>query len=194
MRVYVVRHGESETNAKDLWSGWLDVSLTEKGRDDAKAARKYLEGISFDKIYSSDLKRACETCEVILPGANPECSSLLREIDIGSLAGTPRSAMTKEERLEVSKNGYPSLGGETREEFRNRINRFKDELEGLEADSVIVFSHAGWLRGFLDAVLGAHIPAEKIVCNNCAIGVFDYTDGAWRLHSWINPSDVYQLS
>jgi broad specificity phosphatase PhoE len=194
VRVFIVRHGESEANAKDIWSGWLDFPLTKKGRDDARAAQKYLTGIPFDKIYSSDLKRAYETCEVALPGAIPELSPLLREINIGSLAGTPRSAKTNEERLEVSKNGYPALGGETREEFKNRIRQFKRELEGSSADFVIVFSHAGWLRGFLDIVIDVHIPAGKVLCNNCAIGVFDYNDGAWRLHSWINSSDVYQLS
>ena len=50
MRVYVVRHGESETNKIHYMTGWLDVSLTEKGREDALFARSVLEGVEFDKI------------------------------------------------------------------------------------------------------------------------------------------------
>ena len=50
MKVWVVRHGESETNRDGLWTGWLDVELTEKGREDAAKAGKILAGTSFDKI------------------------------------------------------------------------------------------------------------------------------------------------
>ena len=55
MYVYVIRHGESETNKAKKWTGWLDVHLTDKGKDDAKKAGNFLKRISFDKIlYLSD--------------------------------------------------------------------------------------------------------------------------------------------
>ena len=58
MKLYIVRHGESETNRKGLWTGWLDVALTDKGIADAERVRDTLRGIKFDKVYSSDLQRA----------------------------------------------------------------------------------------------------------------------------------------
>lgn len=61
MRVYVIRHGESETNLNKKWTGWLDVHLTDKGKDDAKKAGDFLKNIAFEKIYASDLSRAVET-------------------------------------------------------------------------------------------------------------------------------------
>ena len=68
MFVYVIRHGESETNLSKKWTGWLDVQLTEKGYEDAKKAAGYLKGISFDKIYTSDLMRAKQTAQTAFPG------------------------------------------------------------------------------------------------------------------------------
>ncbi|MBQ3015525.1 MAG: histidine phosphatase family protein [Clostridia bacterium] len=58
MKLYITRHGESETNKKGCWTGWLDAQLTDKGLADAELARETLRGIKFDKVYSSDLIRA----------------------------------------------------------------------------------------------------------------------------------------
>lgn len=58
MKIFVIRHGESETNRDALWTGWYDAHLTEKGRSEAERLRVLLSGIQFDKIYSSDLLRA----------------------------------------------------------------------------------------------------------------------------------------
>ena len=74
MKLYIVRHGESETNRKGLWTGWLDVALTDKGIADAERVRDTLRGIKFDKVYSSDLQRARVTCEIALPGRRRFCA------------------------------------------------------------------------------------------------------------------------
>lgn len=62
----LVRHGESEWNAKGLWTGWTDVSLTEKGKSEAKKTATSLRDIKFDLAFTSDLKRANETLSIIL--------------------------------------------------------------------------------------------------------------------------------
>ena len=61
----LVRHGESVWNEKGLWTGWQDVSLTAKGKQEAKEAAWVLKDIKFDLAVTSDLKRASETWEVI---------------------------------------------------------------------------------------------------------------------------------
>ena len=68
MKVWMIRHGESETNKEGLWSGWLDAPLTEKGKGDAALAGEIVSRIKFDKIYSSDLLRAKSTAEIVIPG------------------------------------------------------------------------------------------------------------------------------
>jgi len=188
MKVYVVRHGQSETNLSGRWTGWLDVELTDQGRAEAKKAGKVLEGIAFDKVFSSDLVRAKETAETALPGCSYETSPLLREVNVGNIAGKPLSVLTDEQRAAIAKVGYVELEGESKEEFRARIGRFIKQLEGLDCENVAVFSHRGWLLGMLDLILGMDVPRKRIYCGNCAVLVYEFDGANWRLHSWINVS------
>lgn len=60
-----IRHGESVWNAKGLWTGWQDVSLSSKGKEEARQAAFLLKDIKFDIAFTSDLKRAYQTLEII---------------------------------------------------------------------------------------------------------------------------------
>ena len=188
MRVWIVRHGQSETNVRGEWTGHLDVSLTEKGREDALCAAKILSGVSFDKIYSSDLKRAKNTAEIAIPGCKYETSSLLREIDVGNIAGKPLSVVIGADGVRMNENGYDAFGGESNEEFSERVKAFMKILEDEKCENIAVFSHNGFIRRFLDLALGIKIPRKAMSCKNCTVAIFEYNDKAWRLHSWINPT------
>ena len=111
MRVYVIRHGESETNQSKKWTGWLDVNLTDKGREDAKKAGTFLAGIVWDQIYTSDLVRARETAEIAIPGCRYETSELLREINVGNIANKPLSVLTAAQKNQTAQFGYADFGG-----------------------------------------------------------------------------------
>jgi broad specificity phosphatase PhoE len=186
MRVYVVRHGESETNKAHCWTGWLDVPLTEKGIEDATKAGSLLVGVKFDKLYSSDLARATKTLETALPTQKYETSHLLREVNVGNIAGKPMIPFTEEEKALMAVTGYAAFGGETKEEFRGRVEAFMKKLEDSSDKTVGVFCHAGWQRTFLDLVIGVNLPRKSVQCNNCTVGIFEYENGQWSLHSWIN--------
>ncbi len=188
MRVYVIRHGESETNQAKKWTGWLNVHLTDKGKEDAQKAGIFLKNISFDKIYTSDLIRAIETAQNAIPSCRYETSALLREINVGNLANKPLSIVTDAQKSRTRAYGYADYHGETNEQFVRRIHQFQKELETLDCETVAVFTHAGWMRGLLDTVIGTHLLRGVICCNNCTVGIFEYTNGTWRLHSWINLS------
>ena len=186
MRVWVIRHGESETNRDGLWTGWLDVPLTDKGREDAVAARRVLSGVQFDKIYTSDLQRAETTAEIAIPGCQYAQKQILREINVGNLAGNPLSAVMDQNNRPMNCDGYGSFGGETKEAFSNRVATFIRSLESEDCENIAVFSHGGFLRKFLDLVVGTELPRKHICCNNCAVAIFEYNDSVWQLHSWIN--------
>lgn len=186
MKVYVIRHGESETNVTRRWTGWLDVHLTEKGRRDGEKAGEILRSVPFDRVFSSDLARARETAQVALPGVAVETTSLLREIDVGTLENQPHSTLTEAQKSRIGPYGYADFGGESREEFKSRVRQFLALLEGLECENVAVFSHAGWLREMLDEVVGMRLPRDRIRCNNCAVAVLEYADDGRWLYSWIN--------
>lgn len=188
MRVYVIRHGESETNLNKKWTGWLDVHLTDKGKGDAKKAGDLLKNIRIDKVFTSDLIRAVETAQNALPGCRYEILPLLREINVGSLAGKPLSILSEAQRERIAKLGYVDFDGETKEQFNSRIFKVMKELETLNCETIALFTHAGWMRGMLDAVIGIRIPGNHVQCSNCTIAVFEFENRMWQLHSWINLS------
>lgn len=182
----MVRHGESETNRDGLWTGWLDAPLTEKGRADAASASKLLADLPFDKIYASDLLRARTTAEIAIPGCTYETTPLLREINVGNIAGKPLGIVASREGISWNKDGYVQFGGESRSQFAQRIGAFMKQLETEDYENVVVFSHAGVIRTFLDLVLGIDVPRKNMFCGNCAVAVFEFHNSHWRLHSWIN--------
>ena len=110
MRVYVVRHGESMNNLKKLWTGWNDVELSEKGREDAKRAGEIIKGVSFDKIYSSDLSRAMDTARIAVPGCEFEALPIFREVNVGNIADKPLDVLSVEERILAGREGYAHYG------------------------------------------------------------------------------------
>ena len=185
MKLYVIRHGESQTNKNQCWTGWLDAPLTDKGISDAEGARAILADVKFDKVYSSDLARARRTAEVALGISEYETTPLLREINVGSLAGKPLSALDAELRKITSK-GYAAIGGEDYSQLRERVSAFMKSIEGCEYENVAAFSHAGWLRSALSVVLDVSVPSKNFLCNNCTVAIFEYKNSVWRLHSWIN--------
>ena len=187
MLVYVIRHGESENNLSKKWTGWQDVHLTEKGYEDAKKAAAYLQGITFDQIYTSDLIRAVQTAQTAFPGCLYKTSPLFREINVGSISNQPFSVVTDDQRKSVAKYGYIEFGGESKEQFASRVKLAMGELAKLDCKNIAVFSHGGFLRGMLDAVVDLYLPRESVCCDNCTIAIFEYANDKWKLHSWINP-------
>lgn len=188
MRVWFIRHGESETNKTGHYTGWFDAPLTEKGRSDALLARSALKEVNFDKIYSSDLARARTTAEIAVPGCEYESTSLIREINVGNLSGKPSSSLDDVQKKSAVLEGYKIFDGESVSEFTSRVSEFMKLLENSNYQNVAVFSHAGVIRKVLDIVLGSIHPRKNVMCHNCTIAVFDYTDSVWKLHSWINLS------
>ena len=94
MKLVIIRHGESEWNKLNLFTGWSDVDLSTKGVEEAKLAGKTLkeEGLDFDVCYTSYLKRAIHTLNLVLEGMDREWlpvikSYKLNERHYGALQG-----------------------------------------------------------------------------------------------------------
>jgi len=93
-KLVLIRHGESQWNKENRFTGWKDVDLSDKGREEAKAAGQLLkaEGFTFDQAYTSVLKRAIRTLWTILDEMDlmwiPQTKSwLLNERHYGALQG-----------------------------------------------------------------------------------------------------------
>ena len=188
MKLYLVRHGQSEYNLSKNFSGWAQISLTEKGIEDARRAGEYLQKISFDRIYSSDLKRAIQTAQTALPGCEPIQTPLLRENNVGSLMHKPVAEMEAlyGPRFWVVPTGsdFTVFGGEDHDMVRARVRAFLDLLEADPCEQVVAFAHEGILRCMMDLVFDLEFQRHHLRCPNVTIGVFSFENGQWFMEGW----------
>lgn len=119
MKLIIVRHGESEWNRLNLFTGWTDVELSEHGKQEAKSAGQLLkeEGYDFDVCYTSYLKRAIRTLNIILEEMDREWlpvkkSWLLNERHYGALQGLNKEETTErfgQEQVQIWRRSYDIL-------------------------------------------------------------------------------------
>ncbi|MDR2336821.1 MAG: 2,3-bisphosphoglycerate-dependent phosphoglycerate mutase [Candidatus Nomurabacteria bacterium] len=112
-QLVVTRHGESEYNAKGLWTGWTDVHLTQKGKNDAKKVAELIKGIQFSGIYVSPLIRTTETLdsfnEILHLTAPVVSAPELRERNYGIYNGQDKWQVKEkvgEEEFQKIRRGY----------------------------------------------------------------------------------------
>lgn len=185
MKLFLIRHGQTTSNDQKIYVGQTDVPLTQQGREQAMAIRPVLEQFTFDRVYSSDLSRAIDTQELALPFENPIRTPLLREIDVGSAAGMAYGEPFANLPEEYRKNGdYTVFGGENKELACRRVRKFLDLLEQDPCENVAAFAHNGILNCMLRLVLDAPIKGAAAYSPNCAIHVFEFDRGLWKLRAW----------
>ena len=186
MILYMIRHGQSVHNLERKFSGWANCPLSEKGFNDAKETAKRLEGVKFDRIYSSDTLRAVQTRETIRPGAEAIELPLLRELNVGELSGHPRSEcpdLFGERFTTCPFRDFRQMGGESTEDQIERVRKFLKMLEDDPVDCVAAFCHEGTIRCALTVMEGLDTLTERN-CTNGAICIFKYSEGAWSLLEW----------
>jgi broad specificity phosphatase PhoE len=154
--LYIVRHGESQYNQKDIIAGQIDVPLTDKGRKQALQAKQVLNDVHFDVAYSSDLVRAIETGEIIFGGPIPadHQKPALRERDYGSLTGKPGTSM--QQAMHEIMLALPEAEGRAykhvhdMESDNELADRFIDALQKLAKENkgktILVGAHGAAIR------------------------------------------------
>lgn len=188
MQVFLVRHGQSETNVSGIRAGQSDIPLTEQGYEDARSAGEKLKGLVFDRVFSSDLSRALETCRTAI-GIEPETDKRLREVDIGLLAGHSVDecrAMFSDYDVNNPVHNYVPYGGENLDMIGQRVSSFMRDLEALSegekaCSNIAVFAHYGTIQMALAHVLGVVLPRAKIAIGNGSVTIVEFKDGSWRL-------------
>ncbi len=155
--ICLVRHGQSSHNLRKLVAGQVPSCLTAKGREDARTVAALLKDHRFDRIYSSDLRRALQTAEVIRESLALDgpihISSLLRELDYGRFTQRPvRETFAYLDYRRCRDRPYP--GGEGFRELEWRADAFARRLRSEAAGrSLLITAHAGPIRMLL-VVLG----------------------------------------
>lgn len=182
MKLFVVRHGQSQANLGKRYTGQFDTPLTEHGIEQAKAVQPILAPFCFDKVYSSDLSRAADTCANALPGVEFERTALLREYDVGTLMGKTWDEVGDFQPADPAKRpDYTAFGGENVEIVCNRVREFLHMLENSDYEYVAAFSHFGFMKCMLRVVLGTAYDHKAVKAENCAVFVFEYDGAKWSI-------------
>ena len=154
MKIYLIRHGESESDVKERYDGEYDDHLTEKGLDDAREVAAKLAGSGVQIIFSSPKIRALQTAEIL--ARELKCSMLVKaglaEQDIYGAYPDLSMEYPEEEyrRLGELLASHDEIEGvETREYFRDRVASCFSEIVETKRDVVAVVTHGGPIRAIL---------------------------------------------
>lgn len=192
MNLYLFRHGESTGNQQHLFSGWGQMPLTDKGKIQALALKEKVDGLSFDCAFSSDLPRALQTGHIVLPDAELIQDPDLREVSVGILTGKKVEDCGQEYGEDLlycrKARDFTRFGGENGEDIRRRASRFLERVSLLNAEQIAVFTHEGFIKAMLSAVVSpSWIDDRRLSHGNCAYSVFTYSrEQGWKLLKWNN--------
>lgn len=161
--IFLARHGESDWNVEKRFQGHSDRPLTERGREQAHALADLVGSEKIDAVYTSPLRRARETAEIVAARAGLEAVALpeLREVDTGSWSGLSRAdveARFPEGFARWRSGGSGWENGETYEEMAERvIGALRKIAEDHPDGRVLVISHGGPIRAIHAAAEGLAI-------------------------------------
>jgi len=142
--VYLARHGETAWSLTGQHTGLTDLRLTERGERNARALGIRLEGLKFDKVFSSPLLRARRTCELAGFGAAAEVDPDLVEWNYGEYEGRRTSEIRAERPgWQLFRDGCP--GGENPEQVGARADRVVSRVRAVQGH-VLLFSSGHFLR------------------------------------------------
>jgi 2,3-bisphosphoglycerate-dependent phosphoglycerate mutase len=180
----LVRHGQSEWNLKNLFTGWKDVDLTETGVSEARAAGRKLkaENLKFDRAFTSDLRRAQRTLDLILEEMGQKSVPITRNLalnerDYGDLVGMNKDDARRkwgEEQVLKWRRSYdiaPPGGESLKDTVARALPYFVQEILPcvLRGERVIVSAHGNSLRALVMVL--ERLTPEGILKRELATGV-----------------------
>lgn len=181
-KLVLIRHGESIWNLENRFTGWVDVDLTEKGKEEAKSAGTKIKSIKFDKAYTSVLKRAIDTLSLSLESAGQTDLPVVKDQAInerhyGDLQGKNKAETAKiygEAQVHVWRRSYdvPPPNGESLKDTAARtLPYFKNVIlpDVLAGKNIVVSAHGNSLRAIVMEL--DHLTKEEVLDLNIANGV-----------------------
>ena len=191
MRLYIIRHGETEWNVLKRFQGRSDIPLNDEGRRLARITAEALREVPFSRIYTSPLKRAYETAMIIKADRDIPVIEEPRIIEIGF--GEYEGLCCGKEHYNIPDPDFmnffekpeaykPPRGAEGIDELKARTADFLQEIvynKDMENDTVLVSTHGAALRGLLSNITQVGIKDfwGSGVHKNCAVTIVDVKTG-----------------
>ena len=194
MEIYIVRHGETVWNEKKLLQGRTDIELNESGRKLARITGENLAGTHFDVVYSSPLKRAYETAQLIDGNRDIPIikNDLIKEMCFGDWEGQNMSELLKDDGQDFKyffkqpQLYKPTSHGESFEELCRRAAKFMTEyIEPLESkySRVMIVAH-----GAINKAMMMHVKKHDMadfwtggLQQNCNVIILNFSDGHYDI-------------
>lgn len=161
-KLVLLRHGESQWNLENRFTGWIDVPLSPKGEQEAKAAGQKLAGTKFDRAYTSVLKRAIDTLAIVLDVIRQadipiEKDQALNERMYGDLQGLSKAETAQkygEQQVKIWRRSYdvPPPGGESLKETAERVLPYYEthiRPQILAGKNILIAAHGNSLRALV---------------------------------------------
>jgi broad specificity phosphatase PhoE len=171
--ILLARHGETDWNRTGRFQGHADPPLNDAGRAQARELADRLRDTPFDAVYTSDLRRAHQTAEIVAAshGVPVVADPGLREVDIGSWSGLTRAEV--EQRFP----GAEHHDGESRADHLARVLETVERIARAHPDGrILIVSHGGSLRA-----LRRHCAGEPVhPIENCGVYELRFREGALR--------------
>lgn len=183
-RIFLIRHGETTWNAMMKVQGHSDVSLSDRGREQAQLLAGRLARVKIDRFYSSDLLRAKETAMIVAQphGMDVATTPALREMNFGRWEGLTLQEVEKE---------YPGAlkswwnnplhiqipEAESLAEMAERcVNQIKSIIQDHDHETVAVVSHGGAIRSIISSVLGMDLNEYwRLHLDNTCLNLIEFT-------------------
>ncbi|MDO5716923.1 MAG: histidine phosphatase family protein [Tissierellia bacterium] len=176
--LYIVRHGVTEYNAKRMFQGTLDIPLNEEGIAAAELVAHNLKDVDIDRIYTSDLKRARTTAEIIGAKKNlvPMIDPRLREIHMGKWQGKVKFHIEQEPdyiQFREQPHLYAPQHGESFHELIERIESFQREI--CPEENTVVVTHGLVILTWLNLLEGKELVElyHRDFIENCEVIAVD---------------------
>jgi len=166
IKLYLIRHGETEWNTAKRFQGWSDIELDETGFEQARLLGERFRTIKVDEIYSSPLKRAVKTAEPIaaVNGIKVQTNDNFKEINFGRWEGLTREEIFRAYGSEfndfiTAPETHDFPGEKSFDIVTNRIKEgFHEVLDGKDGKSIAIVSHGGIIRLAIKYLLDIHEP------------------------------------
>jgi probable phosphoglycerate mutase len=198
MLMFLVRHAESTWNPMKKIQGQRDPQLSNYGKKEAKLLARRFKGLSFDAVYTSPLRRAYQTAEIVVGKKTPIMREEgLNEISLGEWEGKTLRRIRKEygeifDRWAVRPTRIRVPGGE---DFRGFVRRVKKTLRSIEAEheegNVLIVCHGGVISTYATVVL--NLPPDDVWCLTVKNASLTIVEVGAELHKLITFNDISHL-
>ncbi len=181
--IYIIRHGQTELNIRNVLQGRSNHPLNETGIRQAEEAAERLRGISFDIVYSSPLIRAVQTAKILAPGREPVIDERLIEMDYGPYEGADLEHLPPEVLTffkDCAHNPAPA-GMEQLSAVTARAGAFLESIRGV-GGSILLSTHAIAMKGALEYLTPASNGGywSKYI-GNCAVYTASADNGSYTV-------------